>query len=224
MEFDDVQPSEIAFQKKLFSSRFSVIFLVVVRNVTCVMKVVSQLGPGPYYEPDDRELDIHVMESTAYHRLKAAGVCDRGLVPDFFGSMRKFDPAPYQPHLKMFMEDEYPPSAIFLEYIPNLEMITIHNYTPQRMENLIRSIKEIHKAFVLHHDPKPRNMMVVKDDPERVIWLDFDRARTFDGDLVTDAQRQLLDEELEMVTCLQQLLEADCKKGRLEEAYILYCT
>ncbi|PYI02013.1 hypothetical protein BO78DRAFT_400853 [Aspergillus sclerotiicarbonarius CBS 121057] len=222
MGFENLEAAEIAFQKKLFSSRFSVIFLVMVRGVTCVMKVHHRRGPRRYYEPEGRELDIHVLESTAYRRLKASGVCDRGLVPDFFGSMRKFDPTPYQPHLKMFMDDEFPPSAIFLECIPNLEMINLHNYTPQRMKTFILGIQEIHKAFVLHDDPKPRNMMVVKDDPERVIWMDFDRAKTYDEHLVTDAQRQLLDEEVEMVTCLQQLLEADVKKRKLEDTLIFY--
>ncbi|PWY67607.1 hypothetical protein BO94DRAFT_561108 [Aspergillus sclerotioniger CBS 115572] len=170
MEFNDIEPAEITFQKQLFSSSFSVIFLVTIRNMTCVMKV----------------LDIQVLESTAYRRLKAYGVCDRGLVPDFFGSIRKFDPAPYQPHLKI--------------------------------------LKEIHRALVLHDDPKPRNMMVVKDDPERVVWLDFDRAETFDEDLVTDEERQYLDEETEMVACFQRFLQADCKKGKLDQAYIFYCT
>lgn len=48
--------------------------------------------------------------------------------------MDKFDPKLCQPHLKMFLEDEYPPSALFLEYIPNMEMINIHNYTEVRIE------------------------------------------------------------------------------------------
>ena len=168
-------------------------------------------------------------------------MCARGLVPDFFGSMRKFDPTPCQPHLKMFLADEYPPSAIFLEYIPNLEMISLQTYTPQRMQNLISAIQEINRAFVLHNDPKPRNMMVVKDDPERVVWLDFDRAKTYDEQLVTDEERQSLEEEVEMVTDFQQCLvslisphipfsvshcaqEADYKIGKLEQAYIFYCT
>ena len=35
--------------------------------------------------------DIHVLETTAYTRLKEQGLCERGIVPDFLGSMRKFD-------------------------------------------------------------------------------------------------------------------------------------
>lgn len=40
VDFSDVKPSEITFKQKLFSSRFSEIFLVDIRNRTCVMKVV----------------------------------------------------------------------------------------------------------------------------------------------------------------------------------------
>lgn len=40
MDFTDVTPSEIVFKQQLSCTRFSVIFLVVIRNTTCVMKVV----------------------------------------------------------------------------------------------------------------------------------------------------------------------------------------
>lgn len=141
-----------------------------------------------------------MLESTAYTRLRDKGLCDRGIVPRFLGSMRKFDQSLCQPYLEMFLDDEYPPSAIFLEYIPNMEMITLNNYTQQRMDNLIAGIREIHKTLVLHGDLKPRNMMVVKDDPERVIWIDFDRAVTYEEASITDSEKSLLeDEEITLV-------------------------
>lgn len=40
-------------------------------------------GPPEYYEPKDRELDIHILESKAYRRLKQQGLCDLGIVPTF---------------------------------------------------------------------------------------------------------------------------------------------
>lgn len=97
----------------------------------------------------------------------------------------------------MFLEDEYPspppprPSAILLEYIPNLEMIHLQNYTTKRMDRLIEGIREIHKAEVRHKNPKPRNMLVVKDDAEeeRVVWIDFDRAATYREDQITERKR-----------------------------------
>ncbi|KKA24689.1 hypothetical protein T310_1272 [Rasamsonia emersonii CBS 393.64] len=91
MDFTDVTPSEIVFKQQLSCTRFSVIFLVVIRNTTCVMKVVRW------------------------------------------------------------------------------------------MENFIKGIKEIQNALIQHSDVHPRNMMVVDGDPERAIWIDFDRAQTFDA-------------------------------------------
>ncbi|KAH3208981.1 hypothetical protein KXV77_008236, partial [Aspergillus fumigatus] len=94
-----------------------------------------------------RELDIHVLECSAYRRLKEHGLCDSGLVPNFLGSMRKFDPHLCQPHLNSFLYDEHLPSAIFLDYIPDLEMINIHNCTEKRLNNLITGVQEIHRAL-----------------------------------------------------------------------------
>ena len=43
--FDNIEPTEISFLKKLHAQRFSEIFLVNIRSETCVMKVVSLLEP-----------------------------------------------------------------------------------------------------------------------------------------------------------------------------------
>ncbi|KAJ5083950.1 hypothetical protein NUU61_008529 [Penicillium alfredii] len=204
MELENIHPTEIVFKERLFKSRHSNIFLVTVRDLTCVMKVHHGRGSPKYYEPLDRELDIHILESTAYMRLKERGLCEKGIVPYFLGSIRKFDPSLCQPHLKPFLEDEYLPSAIFLRYIPNLQMLDLRNYTPQRMKNLVSCIAEIHKALVWHGDPMPRNMMIIKDDPDRVIWMDFDRAETYDEDTITKEQRQGLHDEYEEVDSIGQ--------------------
>lgn len=58
----------------------------------------------------------------------------------------------FRPHLDMFLEDEYAPSGVFLEYIPNIQMILPHYYTRERVENFINGIQEIHKAMILHLD------------------------------------------------------------------------
>ncbi|KAI9374779.1 hypothetical protein BJX61DRAFT_258643 [Aspergillus egyptiacus] len=226
MELDDIVPSEISFHKQLFASNFSHIFLVTIRGQPCVMKHHGR-GPRRYYEPEDREVDIHVLETTAYRRLQAKGVCDRGIVPRFLGSMRKFDPALCQPYLEKFLEDEYPPSALFLEYIPNMEMVDIHNFTPERADKLIYGIREIHKALVLHNDPRPRNMIVApgtEGEEERVLWIDFDRAETYDQDTITDRQKYFLFEEEQIVIEFKEVMEMDCKKGEIEEAYLFFCT
>ncbi|KAB8069201.1 hypothetical protein BDV29DRAFT_183190 [Aspergillus leporis] len=224
MFFENVDPSEIVFKEKLFSSDYSVIFLVILRNHSCVMKVHHGRGPRRFYEPKNRELDIHVLESTAYRRLKEQGLCDHGIVPHFLGTIEKFDPRQCQPFLNTFVGDEYPPNAIFLEYIPNLEMINLHNCTQKRLDALVRGVQEIHKASIRHRDPKPRNMMIIKDNPGRVVWIDFDRAETYDKEQLTERQKVLLDEEEMMVIEFRECLQADIAKGKLDKAYIFYCT
>ncbi|OJD26949.1 hypothetical protein ACJ73_01672 [Blastomyces percursus] len=224
MELDDVSPDEIHFKKELFASDCSVIFLVVVRGQQCVMKVHHGRGPPLPYERKDRELDIHVLESTAYRRLKARGVCDKGIVPQFLGTMDKFDPKLCQPPLKKFLEDEYPPSALFLEYIPNMEEISLHNYTKVRMNNLLLGIREIHKAGVEHNDIRPRNMLIVKDDPNRVVWIDFNRANTYDEHHMTDKQKVLIAEEEQSMEGFKTYMDEDVRNGKLDKAYIFYCT
>nr|KMM68935.1 hypothetical protein CPAG_05258 [Coccidioides posadasii RMSCC 3488] len=101
--------------------------------------------------------------------LASLMVSEQGIVPRFFGTMDKFDPKPCQPYLRKFMDDKYPPSAIFLEYIPNLEMLDLNNYTQARMNQFLETIREIHKALVEHGDAKPRNLLIVRGDPERVV-------------------------------------------------------
>ncbi|KAL4939031.1 hypothetical protein BDV06DRAFT_225422 [Aspergillus oleicola] len=103
-DLDDVVPSEITFQKKLAASEFAYVFLVTNCGQGCVMKHHGR-GPWEDYEPD-RELDIHVLEATAYCRMKYKGLCDKGIVPRFLDSMRKFDPAPCLPQLRRFHRGE----------------------------------------------------------------------------------------------------------------------
>lgn len=124
------------------------------------------------------------------------------------GVIENIDPALWQPHLRAFVEDEYRPTAILLEYIPNMEELHWSNYTEKRMRNFVDGMKEIHGALIEHSDVYPRNMMIVKGDPERAIWIDFDRAQTFQGPL-TQLQEEwiafeklLVEEIAEFMVCL----------------------
>lgn len=42
-------------------------------------------------------------------------------------------------------------------------------------------------------------MMIVEDDPERAIWIDFDRAQTFDMNGLTERQEKWIAFESELV-------------------------
>lgn len=78
-----------------------------VQEKVCVMKVVSKLDwlftvgtfskyfkyhdrGSSYCDPADREGTRFVCESTAYQRMKAKGLCKRGVVPDFMGQSQKY--------------------------------------------------------------------------------------------------------------------------------------
>lgn len=148
----------------------------------------------------------------------------------------------------MFLEDKYAPSAIFLEYIPGIQMIFPHHYTKERPENFINGIQEIHKAMVLHLDARPRNMMIIEDDPERAIWLGFDRAQTYCAPQLGEWTRSGLKNEEQVVRKIGELLvsdccgtrdcnwmlfeansiiswqEADCTTGEIDKEYLLYCS
>ncbi|KAB8267073.1 hypothetical protein BDV30DRAFT_244642 [Aspergillus minisclerotigenes] len=222
MELRYITPPEIVFKEKLAMSKFSAIFLVIVQTQLCVMKVHHGRGPREDYEPVDRELDIHVREYTAYCRLKSKGLCGR-VVPNLLGRLRKFDPELYRPHLDNFINDKYLPTALFLQYIPQIEMIHLHYFSEERMDNLIMGIQAIHQALVEHGDPKPRNMTVIKDDPSKVKWIDFDRAEAYTEDTIADRQQGLLAEEEEITRELKESLQAGHHTRELKESYIFYC-
>jgi len=200
--------SKILFKQQLHCSSFSAIFL-------------HHSGPKEYQDSNHRELNIHTCESTAYERLRQYGLCDRGIIPQYYGTIENLDPKLYQPHLNDFLEDEYPPKAILLEYIPNMQMLYWTNYTKKRMDNFIKGLQKIHEALVEHSDVYPRNMMIVEGDPERAIWIDFDRAQTFDPDNVTEKQNEWIEFEKELVADIGACMEADSLEGRLNKTYLM---
>lgn len=102
----------------------------------------------------------------------------------------------YQPYLDMFDSEPCAPNAIMLEYIPDAEMISEENITTQRIQNFLYGIKEIHKSLVRHDDVAPRNMLVVNGDPEKVVWIDFDRART--SNTLSDSEKEEMKIEVEI--------------------------
>lgn len=123
------------------------------------------------------------MEKTAYTRLKEHGLCARKIVPDYYGYLEKLDLNRWEgSHLDDFRDDKIPPSAVFMEYIPNMKKLDLETYSKLRIESFISGMELIHGARIEHNDIRPRNMMIAfePDGTERVVWIDFDRARTYD--------------------------------------------
>lgn len=138
------------------------------------------------------------------------GLGDKGIVPRYYGEISHLDVNDYQPHLRRFLDEKLPPSAIFLEYIPNMVTILPQHYTEKRAESMIRGIQQIHRALVFHHDVYPRNIKIFEDDPERVMWIDFDRAQTYDADTISERQRKWIEDEEEEVHEIADRLVCAC--------------
>ncbi|KAK2786399.1 hypothetical protein FQN52_007856 [Onygenales sp. PD_12] len=209
MEFSDIEVSEIVFKEQLADRKYCLILLVELRGRTCVMKVHHGQGPkDPRVDPIHCETNIYICESTAYRRFKETGICARGITPDFYGTLENIDPKLCLPHLRRFVRDDYPPTAIFMEYIPNMKELHWSNYTPEQMQNFIKGLDEIHKALVFHSDVNPRNMMILERVPARAIWIDFDRAQTYNGKL-DKRQQEWIDNERLLVTGMAEDMKAD---------------
>ncbi|KAJ6185716.1 hypothetical protein N7519_007017 [Penicillium mononematosum] len=178
----EVKPGDVEFLEKLKESKNSVVFTAEVHGTICVMKVFRDRGPSQW-DPPDREVNLFVRESTAYARLKAKGLCERGVIPDFYGIITNIQPASW-PGLDMFLDDKLPPNAILIEYVPNVQQIDLSNFSLRYLRQLRHILDEIHDAGVLHGDPYPRNMMISADQC-KALWIDFDSAHTFSQSLST---------------------------------------
>ncbi|EER38165.1 conserved hypothetical protein [Histoplasma capsulatum H143] len=164
MEITGVEPHEVIFREVLKRSEFSVVFLVVIRDTTCVMKVYHDHGPL-IVTSRYRETNIYTCEVSAYRRLKEKGLCQQGLVPQFYGCIERLQPKLWQPNLSMFMNDELLPNAVLIEYIPECKC---YSWTISRRTNA-----------------------------KMMLWIDFDRAQTYDdkADLTPWQQKMLKLEE-----------------------------
>lgn len=160
----------------------------------------------PGFTSDGRDLCRYRSETEAYQNLQKAGVCERGHVPCFHGSIERLDPIHSSPHLDSFLHDEQYPSAILLEYLPNVQQLNCENYSEERMKKALAGINEIHSAYVEHNDPYPKNILIVQGSLERVVWIDFDVAITYQVETLTLARKKGLDLETEVVKSFGRLL------------------
>ncbi|OQD74624.1 hypothetical protein PENDEC_c010G06668 [Penicillium decumbens] len=217
-EAREVVSGDVMFLEKLQESENSVVFKVLIHGTTCVMKVFRDRGSSEY-DPPDIEVNLFVSESTAYDRLKSKGLCERGVVPDFYGTITNIKPSLW-PELEMFLDDKLPPNAVLIEYVPNMQPIDLSNFSSQYLQELSHILEDIHRAGVLHGDPKPRNMMI-SWDRDRVLWIDFDSSQTF-SDGLSARQRTWFEEEKEMMDDFVKALTQDYEEGKLHHAYSYY--
>ncbi|KAL4952995.1 hypothetical protein BDW69DRAFT_184880 [Aspergillus filifer] len=117
-----------------------------------------------------------------------------------------------------------------------MEPLQLHNFTIERADILIEGIRQIHKVLMRYNDAKARNMMVSMgpNGKERVLWIDFDRAETYDEESITAKQHGYIEFEdkivlqfknsMKLTLAWMLLQEADVQHGKLKEALLFYCT
>jgi hypothetical protein len=154
------------------------------------------LAPSPN-DPPDRDINPFRCETNAYRRLKAKGFCKRGVIPDFYGVIEWIEPREWGPHLDMFLDDSWSPSAVLIEYVADMHQMDLSTFSKSRLASLRAILGEFHEAKVFHSDADPRNMMVVSGKPDRVLWIDFDTAQTLpENKSLTQRQQEWMESEI----------------------------
>ncbi|KAJ5844124.1 serine/threonine protein kinase [Penicillium rubens] len=59
------------------------------------------------------------------------------------------------------------------------ESLNCVNYSDALYPQAIEVMQEIHRAGVHHRDIYPKNLLLVRGNPDRLVWIDFDVATTF---------------------------------------------
>lgn len=141
-------------------------------------------------------------EIKAYQRLQSHGLCDMGYVPQFHGVIEDFDRNLLPSPVPACVDESLGACAILLEYIPGLQQLNAETCTDQRRETALGILGKIHEAGVLHNDVG--HNMAFSEGEERVLWLDFDMATTFDeqSGQTPWQQEQLKEQEMRIVISL----------------------
>ncbi|KAB8273199.1 hypothetical protein BDV30DRAFT_211032 [Aspergillus minisclerotigenes] len=206
-------PSSLRIGKELKSSEASSIFEVELRGHRYAMKVFHDNG-DPGFTRKGRDLNRFRCELNAYRNLHSFGVCEQGHVPYYHGYIDRLDPARFQPHINHFMNDSHAPNAILLEYLEDTEELNCVNYSDDRLQAAIVGLRGIHSALIHHRDVYPKNNLIVRGPPERVVWIDFDVAVTFDSTKpMGDQAEEYCNFEIELVKSFGRLLKEDQRQG-----------
>ncbi|CAI7633363.1 unnamed protein product [Penicillium glandicola] len=226
-EFTHLKFTDVTFVEDLKEGKYSAVFKVVVRGTTCVMKMWHD---WIIYEPEDIEENPFLREYFAYRRLKEKGLCERGVVPDFYGTITDIKlsllptewPAETYSVRDMFQKDNSPLNAILIEYIPGLEKIDLSNYSTRYLDDIRRILGDIHLARVFHNDPYPRNFMISREQ-DRVLWMDFHCSETFpETSTLTKEQKAAFRQERGIINHFIKDLTKDYNKGKLKYAQGYY--
>ncbi|KAE8337279.1 hypothetical protein BDV24DRAFT_177796 [Aspergillus arachidicola] len=192
----EIDPSNINILSEISHSDASSIFKVDVDGQKYALKLFHDNG-DPGYTKNGRDLNRFRCESNAYEKLLTSGVCERSILHSIL--------------LRHFARDKFKPRGILLEYLPNAESLNCVSYSDTLYPQAIEGMKEIHKAGVHHRDIYPRNILLVRGNPDRLVWSDFDVATTFND--FGPEQQASCDHEIALVKGLGDLLREDQAEG-----------
>ncbi|OQE20922.1 hypothetical protein PENFLA_c015G08372 [Penicillium flavigenum] len=150
----------------------------------------------PGYAENSCDLNRFRRESNAYEKLLISGVCERGFVPKFYGYI-DLDPAEFHPFFKLFTHGKFKAERTIARIPPKCREFELRELLGSPLYQAIEAMKEIHKAGVHHRDTYPRNLLLIRGNPDRLVWTDFDVATTFTDTGPKDLARS--DYEIELV-------------------------
>jgi serine/threonine protein kinase len=121
----------------------------------------------------------YVREENAYRYLQHFGVIDQGLVPRIYGVV----PSMNKKRLREVLGDAVPTdvvitppaSGIIMEYIEGAENPSIENMTQKLAQKILRGLRRIHFAHILHGDAEGRNIFIFPKT-RKVVFIDFSSA------------------------------------------------
>ncbi|KAL2821688.1 hypothetical protein BJX63DRAFT_418052 [Aspergillus granulosus] len=221
----EVGPSGVEVSQILRRTKTSAILKVTIHGEPRVMKVYRDRLPSQYDSPE-REIHPFVCESSAYQRLREKGLCARGVVPYFYGTVTNIQPDHWQ-SLSMLFDDVRLLHAVILEDIDNMHQLDLSTFSESRLIQMERILQDIHEAGVLHGDPDPRNMMICPGrcgKPDRVLWIDFDRAQLLPEDNLSARKKRWLRNENELMDYFAKSLPEDYREGKLSRTWDYYYT
>ncbi|GAM89999.1 hypothetical protein ANO11243_080390 [Dothideomycetidae sp. 11243] len=213
---------DFIFEETINGNKSAHVFHVSIEGCPYFLKVYHRRRKRRY-DAQEFDVDCFSCESNAYHRLVAGGLCARGLVPQFFGATtdaRATLPSSAVEYLSAFEDDEDPPAAVLLEYIPDLQPMDLSTFTYDR-KNRFLALQELHTLPVLHCDIASRHILV-QPSTNRVVFIDFDRAQTFPPAVMSQMFEEAFVEEKLLVTEFLDFMESDVSIGRIDKTHFWF--
>jgi serine/threonine protein kinase len=165
---DDVIFENPQFHARSYHSQVYIADMVKAQTLT---KVIIKIFPKT-------EKARYTKEVNAYRLLYHFNVPASGVVPSIYGVLPDID----ADKLEKIIDDEdpieapifLPASAVVMEYIEG-EHPSLANMNPKRGIRILKALRKIQMAHILHNDTEGRNILI-SPSTGRIVWIDFSIA------------------------------------------------